>query len=66
MIINNNERIICENCAHNKICGRKEDYLNIKEQINDIYSTLPKDYLEFIVIKDPECKHFMQYGISVR
>lgn len=47
---------LCSSCGHRNVCAHKDDYLNMVKSLQETFYKFPKNEIDFMYLKDPDCK----------
>ena len=57
---------LCSSCSHRNVCAHKDNYLNMVKSLQGMFYKFPKDEIDFMYLKDPDCKLYSKESRTPR
>ena len=57
---------LCSSCSHRNVCAHKDNYLNMVKSLQGMFYKFPKDEIDFMYLKDPDCKLYSKESSTPR
>ena len=57
---------LCSSCSHRNVCAHKDDYLNMVKSLQEMFYKFPKNEIEFMYLRDPDCKFYSKESSTPR
>ena len=49
---------LCSSCSRRDVCAHKNDYLNMVKSLQEMFYKFPKNEIDFMYLRDPDCKFY--------